>query len=191
VIDKLGWIKKQKLRFKQQLRQSKRSCISGECHPFLGEPYRLKVVNHDGKPQIKALKSGELRMLISADADQNAREKLLVNWYRQQLRDLIPILIAKWEPIVGVEINECRIRKMKTKWGSCNIEDSRVWLNLELVKKPQACIDCIFLHELTHLLHRRHDENFKKLLKKFMPDWQVHHKALNASALVHDKWDKT
>ena len=60
-------------------------------------------------------------MLISADADQNAREKLLVNWYRQQLRDLIPILIAKWEPIVGVEINECRIRKMKTKWGSCNI----------------------------------------------------------------------
>lgn len=96
--------------------------------------------------------------------------------------------MAKWEPEVGAEVAELRIKKMKTRWGTCNDEAQRIWLNLELAKKPIACLEYILVHEMVHLLERHHNERFRDLMDKLMPQWRLHREELNRAPLAHEDW---
>jgi len=189
VISRLSWIKKQQLDFKEQPRQSERQYISGECHYFLGMAYRLELIDQNGKHEIKLQKSGKFKMFVRPGTSIANKEKLLNSWYREQLKQKIPELLEKWQPIIGEKAEDWGIKKMKTKWGSCNIEERRIWLNLELAKKPPACLEYILVHELLHLLERNHNEGFKNLLDQFLPDWQARQRLLNRSPLAHEDWD--
>lgn len=110
-------------------------------------------------------------------------------WYRNELKIIVPSLINKWEKEIGVKSNEFGIKKMRTKWGSCNIEAKRIWLNLELVKKPIECIEFIIVHELVHLLERSHNKIFVNYMNKFMPKWRFHREELNKIPFSHVDWD--
>jgi predicted metal-dependent hydrolase len=77
---------------------------------------------------------------------------------------------------------------MKTKWGSCNISDKRIWLNLVLAKKPPECLEYILVHELVHLLERHHNRRFKAFMDDYMPNWSLHRDTLNSSPLAHENW---
>ena len=116
------------------------------------------------------------------------REAVLYRWYRRELRDQLPALLAKWEPRVGVTVADMRIRKMKTLWGSCNIEARRIWLNLELVKKPASCLEYVFVHEMVHLIERSHNARFQALMDRFMPQWRLYRDELNRAPLAHADW---
>jgi len=122
-------------------------------------------------------------------AMKKKRLEIIQQWYRAQLKAIIPALIDKWKAIVGVEINEWGVKKMKTKWGSCNIEDRRIWLNLELIKKPLHCIEYIIVHELVHLLERHHSDRFKAFMDKVMPHWRIYRDELNQLPLGHNDWN--
>jgi predicted metal-dependent hydrolase len=113
---------------------------------------------------------------------------VLKEWYRQKLKEKIPTLMAKWQPIIGVEVNEWHIKQMKTRWGSCKIEAKRIWLNLELAKKSPLCLEYIIVHELVHLLERHHNKRFNSLMDRFMPQWEFHQKELN-DWLSFNQWD--
>jgi len=104
------------------------------------------------------------------EIDDQKRLQVLHGWYRQLIRDQLPELLGKWQPIVGVEAKDCRIKKMKTKWGACNIEDRLIWLNLELAKKPLVCLEYILVHELVHLLKRHHNDRFRDFMDFFLPN---------------------
>ncbi len=109
-------------------------------------------------------------------------------WYRQHLRALIPSLLEKWQAVLGVRANEFGIRKMKTKWGTCNIEARRIWVNLELAKKPASCLEYIVVHELTHLLERNHTDRFKAIMDRHLPTWRMSRKELNSEPLANESW---
>jgi len=188
VINKLGWIKRQQRDFENQPRQSKRKYVSGEGHYFLGRMYRFELIEHDGKHEIKMMRSGKIKMFVKPKTTIKKKEILLNTWYREQLKKMIPELLDKWQPIVKKKANDWGVKKMKTKWGSCNVEKKRVWLNLELAKKPKACLEYILVHELIHLHERHHNEHFKTLLDKFMPNWRTHRDTLNKSPLAHEEW---
>lgn len=188
VIDRLAWIKRQQQDFRDQPRQSERQYISGECHYFLGRRCRLEVIERVGKAEIQLLKSGRLKMFVRPGASAEIKEKLLNDWYRQALKQRVPELLDTWQPLVGRQAQAWGIKKMKTKWGSCNIEQRRIWLNLELAKKPPECLEYILVHELVHLHERHHNERFRKLLEAVMPDWRTRVKALNSSPLAHEDW---
>ena len=188
VIQKLAWIKKQQKEFAEQPRQSERLYVSGECHYFLGKRYRFELIERNEKPSIKLLKSGRLKMFVRPNTSVEAKERLLTAWYRQQLKSLIPELLEKWQPIVGKQASDWGVKKMKTKWGSCNVEQQRVWLNLDLAKKPLECLEYILVHELTHLHERHHNERFRDLLESFLPNWRSRKKLLNESPLSHEDW---
>jgi predicted metal-dependent hydrolase len=188
VVSKLSWIKRQQQDFKDQPRQSERAYISGECHYYFGKRCRLALIEREGKPEIKLLKSGKLKMFVKPGASVKAKEALLNDWYRQELKQVVPALLDKWQPVVGKEISEWGVKKMKTKWGSCNIEQRRIWLNLELAKKPPECLEYILVHELLHLHERHHNERFKALLDQFIPYWRISQKTLNTSPLAHESW---
>ena len=189
VISKLAWIKRQQQDFKDQPRQSERQYVSGECHYFLGKKYRLELIEREGKPDIKLLKSGKLKLYVKQGATLETKETLLNEWYRTELKKRIPDLLAKWQPVIGKKANEWGIKKMKTKWGSCNIEKRRIWLNLELAKKPPECLEYILVHELIHLHERHHNERFKERLEKALPNWRTRQKTLNKSPLAHEEWE--
>lgn len=188
VISKLSWIKRQQQEFNDQPRQSERVYVSGECHYFFGKRYRLELIERAGKHEVRQLKSGKLKMFVRPATSIESKEKLLNTWYREELKKVIPELLDKWQPIVGKEVDDWGVKKMKTKWGSCNIEQRRIWLNLELAKKPSESLEYILVHELVHLYERHHSEGFKNLLEQFLPNWRASQKALNKSPLAHEKW---
>jgi len=119
---------------------------------------------------------------------QEKREAVLQNWHRQRLRAQIERLISDWEPKIWVRVNSWGIRKMKTRWGTCNVETRRIWLNLELAKKPASCLEFIVVHEMVHLLERHHNDRFREYMDRFMPQWRVCREELNRSPLSHEDW---
>ena len=188
VVSKLSWIKRQQKDFHDQPRQSEREYISGECHYFLGKRYRLEVIERDAKTEVRLLKSGKIKLFVRPNASVEIKQKLLSEWYRTQLKTLIPKLLDVWQPVVGKQASAWGVKQMKTKWGSCNTDKARIWLNLELAKKPPQCLEYILLHELIHLHERHHNERFKTLMDEFMPNWRQRKKLLNNSPLAHEDW---
>ena len=188
VIAKLGWIKRQQAAFQGQVRQSRREMVSGESHYLWGKRYLLEVVERPGKHEIVIKNNRQLLMTVRPHSSRANRERVLNEWYRAALKERLPELIAKWEPRIGVQIAEWGVRKMKTKWGSCNIEARRIWLNLELAKKPRECLEYILVHEMVHLLERRHNPQFRAYMDKFLPQWRMQRDVLNESPLAHEEW---
>ena len=188
VISRLGWIRRQQAAFTKQDRQSQREFVTGESHYFAGRRYRLDVVEQDAPPSVWLPNNTKITLSVRPGSDRNTRESVLHRWYRQHLRSQIPPLLEKWESKIGVSVNEVRIKKMKTLWGSCNIEAKRIWLNLELAKKPESCLVYIFVHEMVHLLEREHNDRFRELMDRFLPQWRIYRDTLNRAPLAHESW---
>jgi len=136
---------------------------------------------------VRGIASLDLFVRPSTSAEQ--REHALLRWHREQLKALIPPLLDKWQPILGVQVADWGIKKMKTKWGSCNPASRRVWFNLELAKKPVQCLEYIVVHELVHLLERHHNERFAALVEAHVPQWRLYREMLSQAPLGHEEWE--
>jgi predicted metal-dependent hydrolase len=186
-ISKLGWIKKHIKNFKAQPRETKRIFKSGESHFFRGKRYVLEVKEGAPKNYVE-LDVKKIHLFIKEDVSVEKRELILREWYRKQLKQILPELIQKWEKVIGVEADEWAVKLMRTKWGACNIEEKRIWLNLELAKKPTICLEYIIVHELVHLLERNHNDRFIHHMNTFMPKWRFHRDELNKLPVAHTDW---
>ncbi len=186
-LNKLKWIKNQQEIFKNQARETPREYLTKESHYFLGKRYLLEVIEHNYPPKV-ILKHNTIELHIRPDTSEKKREELMIEWYREELKKITPKLISKWEKVIGVQSNEFGIKKMKTKWGTCNIAAKRIWLNLELAKKPLECIEFIVVHELVHLLERTHNEVFVGYMNQFMPKWRFYREELNKLPFRHIDW---
>ena len=188
VISRLGWIRRKQAGFQHQARQSQREFVTGESHYVEGRRYRLGVTEHDGPPTVRLLNNTTLALTVRPGDDRAKREAVLYQWYRHRLRSRLSALLAKWELRVGTRGTEVRIKKMKTHWGTCNTDARRIWLNLELAKKPVLCLEYILVHEMVHLIERHHTDRFRQLMDRLMPQWRVYRDELNQSPLAHEAW---
>lgn len=189
VISRIGWIHRRRAGFVRQFRQSAREMVSGESHYVAGQRYRLQV-SDSGGPGVVTIRSGrKLEMRVPPGTDTRSRQKLIERWYRQELRVDARELVARWCPVIGVAPTVWGIKRMKTRWGTCNTEAGRVWINLELAKKPPECLEYIVVHELVHLLERRHNARFVSLMTRFLPGWRTTRDLLNRAPLAHEDWD--
>jgi hypothetical protein len=189
VISKLSWITKQQTKFKEQERQTVREYVSGESHYFQGARYRLNVIHRDGASQIIIRNKKIIDLYVRPTSSAAQRKRVITAWYRSYLKLMIPLLIARWEEIMGVQVLDWGVKQMKTRWGSCNIEAGRIWLNLELAKKPAPCLEYVVVHEMVHLLERRHNDRFKTFMNQFLPQWQFIRDELNREPLAHEDWE--
>lgn len=187
-ISKIGWIRKHIKNFAAQPRETPREFISGESHYFQGKRYLLKIVEYKGSHKVEIKGTKNIVLCIKPNTSTETKGKLLKEWHREQMKIQVPEIITKWEKIIGVQSNDCVIKQMKTKWGSCNIEAKRIWLNLELSKKPIVCLEYIIVHELVHLLERNHNDKFVAYMNQFMPKWRLHRDELNALPVAHNDW---
>lgn len=187
VIQRLPWIQRQRQHLQSVERQSEREMVTGESHYVWGVRHRLKVVERPGRAHIEV--DGE-RLLLYAPTGTpvDRRRELLDLWHRTQLRSVIPDLISSWETRLDLSVPRWSIRRMKTKWGSCNRETRHIWFNLELGKKHPDCLEYIVVHEMTHYLERGHGDRFVALMDRHLPNWRGLRDQLNESPLAAEKW---
>lgn len=185
---RLVWIRKQQAKFEGQERQTRREYISGESHYLWGKRCRLEVV-YGNKPSGVSLR-GKDNVILSVRPNSNRakREQVMMDWYRKELRSVASGLLERWQKTIGAQVNACGIKRMKTRWGTCNQKAGRIWLNLELAKKSEHCLDFIIAHEMTHLLERNHNDRFKAHLDAFIPQWRQYKEELNHSVLNYENW---
>ena len=178
IVQKYHWIKKHVKSFQEQERQTKREYVSGESHYFKGKRYTLRV-EQAKRPKIETRNKRYIYFYVPEHYTIQQRQNYYEKWLRKELKKELEILVPKWEKIIGVKVNEVRIKKMKTKWGSCNPDAKRIWINLELIKKPREYLEYIIVHELVHLLERNHTRRFKEIMDKYLPRWRIHKRQLN------------
>lgn len=186
-ISKLGWIKQQQKKLREQERETPREYLDRESHYVWDRRYLLKVVERDLAPGV-TLKHSQMIVQVRPGSSREKIEDVIGEWYRWQIRKSAPQLIAKWEPLMGVKVNRIFIQHMKTKWGSCNPVSGSIRLNTELAKKPSECLEYIVVHEMIHLLERTHNIRFISLMDSFMPKWQFYRKELNRLPVRHEDW---
>ena len=186
-ISKLGWIKQQQAKLRGQERETPREYLDRESHYFWGKRYLLKVVEIDAAPEVE-LKHSRMILRVRPGTNDEMKQAIVAHWYREQIKAAVPDLIAKWEPMLGVKVERVFVQKMKTKWGSCNAATRSIRLNTELAKKPAQCLEYIVVHELAHLLERRHNDRFIALMDEYLPHWRQFRKQLNAAPLGHESW---
>lgn len=189
VIARLAWIKRQQRKFREQERQSEREYVSGESHYYQGARYRLNVIFRNEVGEVVVRNKRIIDLYVRPNSTIAQRSRVMSAWYRAYLRKSVSPLITKWEKKIGIKVAKWGSKQMKTKWGSCNIKEQRIWVNLELAKKSERCLEYIVVHEIVHLLERHHNERFLELMNKFMPLWRHYRDELNRAPLAHAEWD--
>ena len=158
-----------------------------ESHYVWGKRYLLTIAESDEPPSIE-LTHSRMLLRVRPGTDEHKRQALIEEWYREQLKEAVPPLLARWQPLLGVRVERFFVQRMKTKWGSCNYKARTIRLNTELAKKPVECLEYIVVHELVHLLEPTHNAHFVALMDRFMPQWQFHRQVLNCLPVRREKW---
>ncbi len=186
-LSKLGWIKKNQRKLQDQERESRREYIERESHYVWGRRYLLNVIEREEPPSVR-LEHSRMVLTVRPNAEWVKRKEVVEHWYRQLIREALPPLIAKWEPIMGVRVAWCTVRKMKTRWGSCTPRTRRIRINTDLAKKPLECLEYILVHEMAHLLEPTHNKRFVALMDQFLPTWKNCRDELNRLPVRHEDW---
>lgn len=187
-ISKLGWIKRNQRKFDGQERIPARKYKERESHYFQGRRYLLNIIEHDAAPKVVLKSKKYIELYVRPDTTKEKYQEIMTEWYRKELKSQIPEIIAKWEKILNVKVNDWHVKQMKTKWGSCNIEKKRILLNLELAKKPERCLEYIVVHEMIHLLQRHHNDRFLYYMDTYLPNWRQLKDELNKLPVSHADW---
>jgi hypothetical protein len=186
-VSKIGWIKKQQQKLRDQERETPREYLDRESHYAWGKRYLLKVFEDDAPSKVE-LKHSQMLLRVRPATNDTKKQAIVEAWYRAQIRAAVPHLIAKWERLMGVKVARFFVQRMKTKWGSCNPRRRTVRLNTELAKKPQEFLEYVTVHEMVHLIERTHNARFVALMDQFMPKWQFYRDQLNRLPVSHEDW---
>lgn len=187
VIQRLPWIKRNQLLLRDARRQTPRQMVTGESHYVWGVCYRLRLEERSGQANV-VVDGDRLYLRAPIGSSTEARRRIYQNWQRRQLRERLEELIARWEPVIGQQVPFWNIRRMKTKWGSCNPDSGRIWFNLELATKDPRCVEYIVVHELAHLRERGHGPRFLEIMDQLVSDWRQRRDELNDAPLAQEEW---
>jgi predicted metal-dependent hydrolase len=184
VLTRLPWIRRKRHAFESQPRQAERKFVSGETHYVFGRPCRLRIESWSEKKHHIELQAADRLILRAPETSQlHQRRAFVEKWQREELRRIAAPIISAWTDRLHLDVPVWGIKRMKTKWGSCNPNAGRIWINSELAKKPKICTDYIVLHELAHFISPLHDDAFIKVLDEMMPTWRQVRSDLNALPL--------
>jgi predicted metal-dependent hydrolase len=186
-ISKLAWIKLQQKKLREQERETPREYLNRESHYLWGQRYLLTVREGEEAASIE-LRHRRILLRVRPGTSEERKQALFEEWYREQLKKAVLLLIAKWQPLMGVTVNRVFVQRMKTKWGSCNPAARHIRLNTELAKKPPECLEYIVVHEMAHLIEPTHTRRFIALMDRFIPKWQFYREALNRLPVRHERW---
>lgn len=187
-ISKLEWIRRHQEKVREHERESLREYLDRESHYVWGRRVLLKIEEVEAAPMVE-VSHNKLVLRIRPGSDRAAREAIVEEWYRRALRAVLPALITTWEPRLGVKAGAVFIRRMKTRWGSCNPTTHAIRLNTELARKPTECLEYVLVHELAHLIEPTHGPRFLAIMDRFLPAWRNTRELLNRLPSRHENWE--
>lgn len=181
LAERQQWVRRQQAQIaeRQAAYPADPPAITGSKHLFEGRELTL-VINRGPGPVTMRTEGQSLFLHVPPSTSAQGCQQALERMCREALKARLPALIAAWEPVMGVAVAEYRIRKMKRLWGSCNTRARRIWLNLDLIRRPPMSLEFVLVHEMTHLLERGHNARFYRLMDDFMPDWRERRNGLYA-----------
>jgi predicted metal-dependent hydrolase len=188
-ISKLPWIRREQQKLQTQDRESPREFLDRESQYVWGKRYLLRIIDTESAPSVR-LRHSTIDLSIRTQADAARRQAVLEAWYREEIKSKTPELLAKWAPRLGVVSPKVFVQKMKTKWGSCSPTRGTIRLNTDLAKRPPRCLEYVVVHELSHLVERKHNDRFAALLDQHLPTWRSIRDELNLGPLSHQVWDR-
>lgn len=186
-ISRLGWIRMQQEKLRNQARETPRGFVERESHYLWGRRHLLTVIERDTKPSV-SVDHKRITLSVRPGSDHAKRASVIHEWHKSLLHKLIPPLVSKWEPRLDVQVRAYFLQRMKTKWGSCNQKAGHIRLNTELVKKPKDLIEYVVVHEMAHLLESTHSERFVAMLNEHYPTWRDARAELNELPLAAEVW---
>lgn len=187
-VSKLDWIKRQQQKLQEQERETPREYLNRESHYVWGKRYLLQVMEDNKAPSVE-LRHSRMLLQVRPETDEWKKQAIVEEWYRNQVKQALPTIVAKWEPLLGVKVERFFVQRMKTKWGSCNPKKGHIRLNTDLAKKPRECLEYIVVHEMIHLLEPTHNNRFRALMDQFLPKWQYYREELNRLPVRHEEWE--
>ena len=180
------WIEERKeaIKKKNSFDLSKKELASGNEVYYLGKSYMLKVLKCQKENIILAGRTMYMYVNIKdkeeyKNSDIRKKHILLDTWYKEEALKLFDSLIKKYTSMMNLEINTFTVKKLKSKWGSCDTIKKHLTFNLELMKYPISSIEYIVLHELAHLLQANHSKKFYNIVSFYMPEWKKEKKILD------------
>lgn len=182
-LSRIDWIEAQQKKLQNRHINVEMMYVTGEDVYVWGKKYCLKVISPSAVNSVR-IDGDSLLLEVKKISTPEQRAKILDACYRGALAQEIPVLVAKWERIIGVKANAWSIRDMKTRWGTCNIRDKKICLNLQLAKKHPKCMEYVVVHELVHLLEKSHNSRFKAFMDKFLPGWRRIKAELNGKEVI-------
>ena len=186
-VSRLGWIRAQQTKLRAQARETPRQFIERESHYLWGRRYLLSIREQDAKPSVR-LTHRRLTLTVRPGTSRAKRQAIMHEWHKSLLHDVVPALIRRWEPKLGVEVAGYFLQRMKTRWGSCNHRARHIRLNTELVKKPKDLLEYVVVHEMLHLIAPTHSEQFLSLINRHYPSWREARAELNELPLSAEAW---
>jgi len=177
VQQKLHWIQAKQQHLQNRPQPAVQALVNGETVRVFGTTHTLKITEKPGKPSVNVC-HGVLELVVADATNFNKKQAVLQAWQRAQLKQRAPELIDHYTPLMNVTVREFGIKKMKTRWGTCNPRAERIWLNLALAEKPIGCLEYVVVHEMAHLLEPSHNSRFWGLVEQFMPNWQTYKQQL-------------
>ncbi len=186
-ISRLGWIREQQEKLRNQARETPRQFIERESHFIWGRRHLMTIKYAEAKPFV-ALDHKRITLTVRPGANAEKRAEIIHEWHKSLLHEVVPSIIQKWQPKLKVHVSSYFLQRMKTKWGSCNHRDCHIRLNTELVKKPKDLLEYVIVHEMVHLLEPTHSERFIAILQKHYPTWREARAELNELPLSAEEW---
>lgn len=188
-VSRLDWIRRKQEKLRGQARETARRFIERESHYLWGRRHLLSVAYRDAKPSV-SLDHKRITLTVRPGSDARKRAEVMHEWHKTLLHEVVPALIQKWQPKLGVRVSGYFLQRMKTRWGSCNHRVGHIRLNTELVKKPKDLLEYVVVHELAHLLEPTHCDRFAAILQKAYPGWREARAELNELPLAAAAWKK-
>ena len=185
IRSKEGWIKSV-LKKVEDVKEKQKGFEykTGEIHKFLGKEYNLtvKTGSFNGVNLVNNEKNPNIILTVNENILENTDEKkkIMEKWYFENAKKLFPQFMEKWLKILDEHVEKVAIKPMKTRWGSCNYVKKYINLNTELIKRTPFEIEYVVLHELTHLKYPNHGKGFYNYIERYMPNYKIAEKMLNA-----------
>lgn len=182
LLSHLPWVKAQLAKLSSLPIAAALQYQSGEVHRLWGKSFILQLSTDHSKANV-VVQGDHIILQSNGDLALEQKIKVLDSFYRTEIQKVMPEMILQWEEKMHVQSSEWRLKKMKTRWGTCNTRVKRIWLNTELAKYPLECLEYVLVHELVHLLERSHNHRFKALMTEFLPEWPMRKQLLHQWAM--------
>lgn len=178
VDSRRAWIERHRDRLR---RTAPKPLVDDSIQRIWGQPHPVRVV-----PSTRAYASldprGRLVVRVPPGSDAAMRRLAVDRWLRREVGRALPGLERRWAPALGVEVASWTIRRMSTRWGTCNPEVGRITLNLELATEISEYLEYVVVHEMVHLREPGHGVRFQRLMDRHLPGWRKLRAALNRTA---------